>query len=197
MKVNCLNIKRATLNLTGLIEFIKENVNFIYLLSVLICGLIIGSSCAVRLIDNPGIVGILTAENISAFQLFIILFLCYLSVITVNFSMGLCCVGMPFISLIPLFSGVISGSIMSLALNNFASQGEFMPFIRIAVALILLEAVIIYSSDLSLKMSERVIKSMFFGIKNNGIIAAYLTRYLLILVVSAVLSSASALIIKI
>ena len=172
--------KVVSLNLSDVIFIIKRNVNLIMIISFYTSGLICGAVTA-NIISS----GMFFCKD--AVCTFLLLNLINIVILTVNFIMGLGCVGKPLVYVNIVFCGYYIGFAVSQFLLSYEINGILSFILRMPFAVIFSVTVII-SSVVSVDMSEELIKFTFFG-KNNFLpIKSYLIKYFL-MIISCVISS--------
>ncbi len=174
MKKLNFQTKGVTINLSDVFYKFKKNINFVILFSLFCCGLIIGCVC-VLINENFASYYEAWQNNNGIASAFISRILIDLILLTMNFCMGFCCVGMPFITISPVIFGFFTGSVFASYLSLYTAKGIGI-FILLKMPSLVISAVcIILSCIISYKMSDRLIKNTFFNIRENFSIKKYLT----------------------
>lgn len=183
-KVNTLN-KTISQTLVSL----KESWRIILLLSLFICGLIIGSfvvknndSIMSNQLESIIKSGITTKNNSQFWEVFFNSITVNLVFLISAFSLGLCAIGIPFISLIPLIKGFGLGISGAYIYSNYSVKGVCYCLLILFPAQIISSALLIYACNESYYMSGDLFFSLnnSLNLKEKNPVRLYLTRFLLL-----------------
>lgn len=186
MKKRNFNLNSASLFVRGLILYVKKYSSIILLISLFACGLIFGTVFVMRSEYFRYILSVFVAtENDivrmlvnSCFPIFVIL--------TINFIMGLCIVGLPFICALSVFEGILIGSLYSYQLFVFGYESFAGFFVTDIVFFICQYVVFICSQYTSVRMSDSL-KHFFCNRKGNVNLRSYLVLMSVYCVLSMVI----------
>ena len=154
MKRIDISKKAVALNLSDVISMLKANINLVMIISFYTAGLIAGSLTSLKI--SAGI-----TDYSNSFNVFLILNLISLMILTADFIMGLCCVGIPLVFLNSAFSGFYIGSIIAHYLKVYELKEIFVVLLRMPFAVIFSTTVILAAAA-SVDMCEDLIKFTFF-----------------------------------
>lgn len=175
MKKRNFNRNAASFCVRKLILYIKKYSSIILLISLFACGLIFGTVfvkhseyfryiLSVFVSSENDIVRMLVN---SCFSVFIML--------TFNFIMGLCLVGLPFICFLSVAEGIVFGSLYSYQLFVFGYESFGRFFVTDIFFFICLYVVFICSQYTSAGMSDSL-KKFFCNRKGNVNLRSYLVQ---------------------
>lgn len=182
MNTELKEIKAFTLNLSDIYKLIIDNINLIVSIIMLICGIIIGSHAVCVNNDFSDIISFIFSFTDSFFiELFRSLLFCLL-LLTINFILGLSCVGFPIISVNVSFSGFFIGCfITSSFLDYYESSSISSIFCRILTAVILC-VIVLYSAEISCRQTSKISANLLNYTKLSCLnIREYLLKYLCLL----------------
>ncbi len=184
MKNNFVNLKTIHGTFRFIIDVLKNNSNIIMLLSLFTTGLVIGTANILNSENYRIISGAIFEETDNFFKIIINgVFANYL-ILTVNFVMGLCLVGEPFIFISSVFEGMyISGKYAThIFFNGYENIIRF-AFCELLFHIILY-TVIMCSQLFSMQMS-RNLKQFCCGNINSLSLKKYLLKYFCLIIASS------------
>lgn len=168
---------------------IKDSWRIILLTSLFICGLIIGAY-AIKSNNslfseqiNEVVKSAIIKKGSSVFiKNLIDSFFTSLAFLTITFGLGLCAVGIPAITLIPLIKGFGIGITGAYIYLNYSIKGVCYCLFVFFPAQILISSILIFACNESFYMSEDMFSTVRNGsIKEKNLAGLYLTRFALLL----------------
>lgn len=143
---------------TNYFQIIIENREYIFPGIFYICGLLIGtvfygnieSSIVAKIID------LTTENNNEYFTIFINLFCSYFSVYVITVLLGLCLIGFPFVNVLPLVVGVITGIKLSHYYVTYSVKGIGYSLLMIIPEITALVTVLLFTIKCSNELSKYI-----------------------------------------
>lgn len=149
MKKGIINLKAVSFDIRKIIFFAKKYSTMIMLIALFSCGLIIGTVAVKNSEYLRYIISIFESNAYPANALLTVIF-----TLTVNFVMGLCLVGAPFIIMLSVSEGIGIGAVYSyrIFLSGYDNYGHF--FLSEVLFYILLYVIFVCSQYSAVEMSE-------------------------------------------
>ena len=183
MKIRNISLRSRSFNIRKAIEFIKAYSTFILLFSLFTSGLIIGTLT----VKNSGycryILSVFTIDGAQLhFQLINRIFPVIIT-LTINFIMGLCLVGTPFIYSVSVAEGIYFSMLYAYRLYAYG-YGNIAEFILSDVIFFILLSVITALSQYTAIIMSEALKNYFCYHKGAISIRSYLLKSALFLTFS-------------
>lgn len=165
---------------------LKESWRLVLLVSVFICGLIIGAF-AVK--NNDSLLSsqleeiiktsIIKKNDLTFLKSFIDSLISDLMFLIITFSLGLCAIGIPAISVIPLIKGFSLGITGAYIYLNYSVKGVCYCLLVLFPAQIISAAILIFACNESFYMSADLFSTINNKsiIKDKNLVRLYLTRF--------------------
>lgn len=196
-------LKRSVVIKAGRFKPIKVDYKTVVFFTLFICGVIIG----VSIVKNSGDEWKLFSEKLlsnyfsaknngNILTCFSSTFVMMIFIVFVSFIIGLCAVGVPFISIVPILFGGICGSVVSTFTVNYGVQGlVYCTIINIPCYAITTASIIKCSCEslkMSLELFGAISDSGFSEGKRKGYLKEYTVNYLVLCIPIAIGSLISA-----
>lgn len=174
MKKLMIYTKHRKINIYDIIIRIKDNSNIIMLISIFVCGLLLGSTFAIFDTENPRL--IVFNNNASTFA-FVLPVLLYFFV----FLSGFNCVGIPFICCVPAFFGYCYGYNFAELITKYGSNDYIILILKNLFPATLICFSIILMSNFALRLSAETAGIIILKKENKVNIRNYMLIGLILL----------------
>jgi len=174
---------------------LREEWKMVTLVSIFLSGMIIGAIAA-KHTDNEINARLVTMfsdftmlrNTQSIFQTFVNSFTVFFIYLAIVFSFGLCAVGIPIISVIPLFRGIGLGMIAGYLYSTYSFSGAGYCMVILFPSAIISTAALLFGCNESLVMSYEIFNIMSGKIPNQygNIFKRYSLRYGILLAIMTV-----------
>ncbi len=175
MRKRNFKLKAVSFDIRDIVAIVKNYSSIIMLFSLFACGLIIGSLSVKNSEYYRYLISIFVAADNEITRTFINSIFAVFLVMTVNFVMGLCLVGSPFITFLSVPEGMIFGSLYAyqLYLYGYEEFGSF--FVTDLLFFVFLYVIFICSQYTSMCMSDSL-KLYYCNHKRSVNLRSYLMK---------------------
>lgn len=134
----------------------NDNREYIFSIIFYLTGLIIGSLFYCKADINDLILSIINSKNATLLSLFISRLSVYISIYCITLLLGMCLIGFPFISIIPLMIGLELGIKLSYYYVSYKAKGIGYSLLLIIPELSAFFTILIYTMKSSNKLSKSI-----------------------------------------
>ncbi len=202
MKFKSISLNRQ---LSQYILTLKESWRIVLLLCLFICGLIIGSyaikcndSLLYSQLDEILKESIIKRNSMKFFNTFLDSFITDAVFLVITFAAGLCAIGIPAISIMPLIKGFSVGITGAYIYSAYSVKGVCYCLFVFFPAQIISSAILIFACNESFYMSADLFSTLNNNsLKEKNLVRLYLTRFGLFLLFSAVIALTDAFIYRV
>lgn len=175
MRKSNIKLKAVSFDIRSFLNIVKNYSSIIMLLTLFTCGLITGVLTVKNSEYCRYLIGVFQSDDIEVSRMFINSIFLVISVMTLNFVMGLCLVGSPFIVLLSVSEGIVIGSLYAyrLYLCGYESFGRF--FVSDLMFYVFLYVIFICSQYTSMVMSDSL-KQYYCNRKGTFNLRGYLIK---------------------
>lgn len=173
MKKLMIYTKRRKINIYDIIIRIKDNSNIIMLISIFVCGLLLGSTFAIIDSEIPNIF-VFNNENTLDFALPVLLYIFV-------FLSGFNCVGIPFICCVPALFGYCYGYNFAELITKYGSNDYIILILKNLFPATLICFSIILMSNFALRLSAETAGIIILKKENKVNIRNYMLIGLILL----------------